>query len=103
MPIVRALGDGLAGERITRDRRDPERHHAMPCCRRWTRRAARIDEAVADACARGYAEADPSADLDGRDAAAKLAILCALAFGLRVAPGADRDAQRGASCSPTTS
>ena len=53
-----------------------------------------IDEAVADACARGYAEADPSADLDGRDAAAKLAILCALAFGLRVA--ARRTSRRAA-------
>jgi homoserine dehydrogenase len=46
-----------------------------------------IDEAIADACARGYAEADPSADLSGGDAAAKLSILCMLGFGLRVAPG----------------
>jgi homoserine dehydrogenase len=45
-----------------------------------------IDEAVADACARGYAEADPSVDLDGLDAAAKLCILCMLGFGLRVQP-----------------
>jgi homoserine dehydrogenase len=36
--------------------------------------------------ARGFAEADPSADLDGDDARAKLAILCALAFGVRVEP-----------------
>jgi homoserine dehydrogenase len=41
---------------------------------------------VADAKARGYAEADPSADLDGIDARAKLAILCALGFRLRVDP-----------------
>ncbi len=45
-----------------------------------------MDEAIADACARGYAELDPSTDLDGLDAAAKLAILCALAFGVRVLP-----------------
>ena len=45
-----------------------------------------MDEAIADACARGYAEADPSSDLDGVDAAAKLAILCGLAFGLRIDP-----------------
>jgi homoserine dehydrogenase len=45
-----------------------------------------IDEAIADACARDYAEADPSADLDGVDAAAKLAILCALGFRLRLTP-----------------
>jgi homoserine dehydrogenase len=46
-----------------------------------------MDEAIADACANGYADEDPSVDLDGADAAAKLAILCALGFGLRVNPG----------------
>jgi homoserine dehydrogenase len=40
----------------------------------------------ADARRAAIAEADPSADLDGDDARAKLAILCALAFGLRVDP-----------------
>lgn len=42
---------------------------------------ASFDEAVAEAQALGLAEADPSADLSGRDAAAKLAILAAEAFG----------------------
>ena len=37
-------------------------------------------EAVAEAQRHGYAEADPGADLDGRDAAAKIAILASLAF-----------------------
>jgi len=36
---------------------------------------------LADAQARGYAEADPSGDVEGRDAADKLAILVRLAFG----------------------
>src|SRR5580765_7720569 len=45
-----------------------------------------LEQALACARANGLAEADPSADLDGDDAAAKLAILCALAFGLRVEP-----------------
>jgi homoserine dehydrogenase len=45
-----------------------------------------MDEAIAAACASGYAEEDPSVDLDGADAAAKLAILCALGFGLKVSP-----------------
>jgi homoserine dehydrogenase len=40
--------------------------------------------ALEDARRNGFAEADPSADLDGDDARAKLAILCALAIGLRV-------------------
>ena len=38
------------------------------------------DEALAEAKALGYAEADPSADVDGTDAAFKLAILSSLAF-----------------------
>lgn len=41
-------------------------------------------DALADAQALGYAEADPTLDVDGSDAAHKLAILARLAFGLRV-------------------
>src|SRR3954466_3543583 len=41
-------------------------------------------EALADAQARGYAEADPTADVSGADAAAKMAILATVAFGSRV-------------------
>ena len=40
--------------------------------------------AVAEAQQRGYAEADPTMDVDGSDAAQKLAILAHLAFGVRV-------------------
>ena len=86
MPIVRALGDGLAGERVTRiDAILNGTTNAV--LSRMDADGCAIDEAVADACARGYAEADPSADLDGIDAAAKLCILCMLGFGLRVQPG----------------
>ncbi|MGI6535419.1 MAG: homoserine dehydrogenase [Eggerthellaceae bacterium] len=42
------------------------------------------DEALAHAQANGYAEADPTADVDGFDAAAKIAILASLAFNSRV-------------------
>lgn len=42
-----------------------------------------FDEAVCEAQAAGYAEPDPSADLDGIDAARKIDILCRLAFGAR--------------------
>ena len=41
---------------------------------------------LAEAQQAGYAEADPSADIDGRDARSKLAILSALAFGERIVP-----------------
>ena len=83
MPIVRAIGDGLAGDRLRRivailngtTNAVLSRMDATGCS---------LDEALADARERGYAEADPTLDLDGGDAAAKLSILCALAFGLRV-------------------
>src|SRR5271154_2764326 len=42
------------------------------------------EEALAEAQSRGYAEADPSDDVSGRDAAAKMAILARLAFGTPV-------------------
>jgi homoserine dehydrogenase len=85
MPIVRAISDGLAGDRITRivailngtTNAVLSRMEATGCS---------LESALGDARARGLAEADPSADLDGHDACAKLSILCALAFGLRVDP-----------------
>ncbi len=43
--------------------------------------------ALAEAQARGFAEADPSADVDGLDAAAKIAILASIAFNSRVTVG----------------
>ena len=42
------------------------------------------DEALAEAQSLGYAEADPTADVDGHDAAAKIAILAAIAFNAHV-------------------
>ncbi|HTR33628.1 MAG TPA: homoserine dehydrogenase [Gaiellaceae bacterium] len=42
------------------------------------------DEALAEAQARGYAEADPTDDVSGADAAAKMAILATVAFNSRV-------------------
>ena len=50
-------------------------------------------ECVADAQELGYAEADPSMDVDGTDAAQKLTILSHLAFGSRVTP--DRFVRQG--------
>ena len=44
----------------------------------------RLREALADASALGYAEADPTADVEGYDAAAKAAILASIAFHTRV-------------------
>jgi len=87
MPIVRAVSDGLAGDRLTKivailngtTNAVLSRMESTGCS---------LDDAVAGARACGYAEADPSLDLDGGDAAAKLSILCGLAFGRRVDPDA---------------
>ena len=50
------------------------------------RNGAAFDAVLADAQKAGYAESDPSADIDGIDARSKLAILAALAFGERIVP-----------------
>ena len=47
-----------------------------------------FDAALAEAQEKGYAERDPSADVDGLDAARKIVILSAMATGLRIDPGA---------------
>ncbi len=47
-------------------------------------RGASYDEALAEAQRLGYAEADPTEDVSGQDAAAKMAILATVAFGSRV-------------------
>jgi homoserine dehydrogenase len=86
MPIVRALSDGLGGDRVIRIDAILNGSVNAVVSKMEASRCA-IDEAIADACGRGYTEADPSADLTGVDSAAKLAILCALAFGVRVNPG----------------
>ena len=67
---------------------------------RWTPRAPSFTEALDEAQALGYAEADPTADVEGFDAAAKAAILAGIAFhtpgdGRRGAPrGHHRDHRR---------
>ena len=47
-------------------------------------RGATYDEALAEAQRLGFAEADPTEDVSGKDAAAKMAILATVAFGSRV-------------------
>ncbi len=51
---------------------------------RMAREGADFDAVLADAQRLGYAEADPTADVDGLDAADKIAILASLAFGGRI-------------------
>jgi len=83
IPVIKALCEGLAANRI-------DRVYGLlngTCNYILTRmEAERLDFGVvlAEAQAAGYAEADPSFDIDGIDTAHKLSILAALAFGSRI-------------------
>src|SRR5205823_12515227 len=50
------------------------------------KRGASMDSMIEEAQRLGYAEADPSADVDGYDARSKLVLLAALAFGEKITP-----------------
>ena len=61
-------------------RRHRQRHDQLHPVSRMAETGAGFAEALAEATELGYAEADPTADVDGFDAAAKAAILASLAF-----------------------
>jgi homoserine dehydrogenase len=85
MPIVRALSDSFTGDRIIRI--DAVLNGTSNAVLSHMESAGcLIDEAIAHACGAGYADHDPTADLEGLDAAAKLAILCGIGLGFRVQP-----------------
>jgi len=83
IPIVKALREGLAANRIERvyGILNGTCNYILTDMRRHKREFA---AALADAQRLGYAEADPGIDVDGIDAAHKLAILASLAFGTQV-------------------
>ena len=80
IPAIKALREGLAANRISRIAGilNGTCNYILTVMRDRGREFA---EVLADAQKLGYAEADPSFDVDGIDAAHKLAILAALAFG----------------------
>jgi homoserine dehydrogenase len=84
IPVIKALREGLAGNRISRIAGilNGTCNYILTQMRERGREFA---EVLHDAQKLGYAEADPSFDVDGVDAAHKLAILAALAFGRPVA------------------
>ena len=84
IPVIKALREGLAANRISRIAGilNGTCNYILTQMRERGREFA---EVLADAQKLGYAEADPSFDIDGIDAAHKLAILAALAFGRPVA------------------
>lgn len=80
IPIVKALREGLAANRLSAvyGILNGTCNYILTTMRETGRP---FEDVLADAQALGYAEADPSFDIDGIDAAHKLAILTALAFG----------------------
>ncbi len=80
IPVIKAVREGLAGNRIRRVTGilNGTCNYILTQMRERGREFADV---LADAQKLGYAEADPSFDIDGIDAAHKLAILAALAFG----------------------
>ena len=79
IPILRPLRESLAGDRVRRVLGivNGTTNYILT---RMTESGAGFAEALEEAQALGYAEADPTADVEGFDAAAKAAILAGLAF-----------------------
>jgi homoserine dehydrogenase len=79
VPVIRVLQESLAGARI-------DRVHGIVngttnfILTEMARTGMTFAQALVEAQRLGYAEADPAEDVDGRDAAAKMAILARLAF-----------------------
>jgi homoserine dehydrogenase len=86
IPIIRALAESLAANQVTAIQGILN----GTCNFILTRMAegnASYAAALAEAQRLGYAEADPTLDVDGSDAAHKLAVLAQIAFGVTAAPG----------------
>ena len=82
IPVIKALAEGLAGNEITRVM-GVMNGSCNYILTRMEDAGLSYQEVFAEADALGYLEADPSLDVGGIDAAHKLAILSAIAFGSR--------------------
>ena len=83
IPLIRPLRESLAGERINRVMGIVNGTTNF-ILTRMAEDGTSYDDALAEAQRLGYAEPDPTADVDGLDASAKLAIIASIAFGGRV-------------------
>jgi len=85
IPILRSLREGLASDRIEQITGivNGTCNYILDA---MTRTGARYDDALRQAQAAGFAEADPTLDVGGGDAAQKLCLLALLGFGERVDP-----------------
>src|SRR5205085_6516419 len=87
IPVVKTLREGLAGNSFARVYGILNGTCNYILTRMEQEKLAFAD-CLKDAQRLGYAEADPSFDVEGHDTAQKLAILASLAFGTRVNPAA---------------
>jgi homoserine dehydrogenase len=86
IPLIRPLRESLVGERV---------HRVIGIVNGTTNyilsqmaaNGTSYHDALADAQSLGYAERDPTADVEGFDAGAKAAIIASIAFGVRVVAG----------------
>ncbi|MCS7021208.1 MAG: homoserine dehydrogenase [Gemmataceae bacterium] len=85
IPIIRALGESLAANQITAIQGilNGTSNYILTA---MAERGLPYEEALREAQQHGYAEADPTLDVDGSDAAHKLAILAQIAFGVIARP-----------------
>ena len=83
IPVIQALKQSLGGNRIS-ELTGIVNGTTNYILSRMYFEGADFDATLAEAQNLGYAEADPTADIDGYDAADKMAILASLAFGDRI-------------------
>ena len=83
IPLLRALRESLAGDRIVRMMGivNGTTNYILT---KMSEQGASYGDALAEAQALGFAELDPTADVEGFDAAAKCSILATIGFGQRV-------------------
>ena len=86
IPLIRVLRESLAGERITRVMGIVNGTTNF-ILTKMTEEGAEYADVLAEAQQLGFAEAAPTADVEGSDAAAKAAILATIAFGAKVVGG----------------
>ncbi|MEY2432425.1 MAG: homoserine dehydrogenase [Acidimicrobiaceae bacterium] len=86
IPLIRPLRESLVGERISRVMGivNGTTNYILT---RMTEEGVSYGDALAEAQSLGYAESDPTADVEGFDAGAKAAIIASIAFGAKVVAG----------------
>ena len=86
IPIIKPLRESLAGDRVRRvlGILNGTTNYILT---QMTEHGLGFEEALAEAQQLGYAEVDPTADIEGNDAAAKAAILASLSFDTQIVAG----------------